>query len=161
MKLLTAFFGNNRRVIVGVVTVVMILAGTLVYKMNELGRNDRAYGLLGAIGAFCRLHQRLPNDWKEYVDWHNKADTSNPWTTEPLEKRFKLKWGAYLRDIKVSDQIFIVIDPSFKAHEVEYNTYLIRCLLSLAQTNVAEKFMLCEPANTEVIFRPHLGVIMR
>jgi hypothetical protein len=71
----------------------------------------------------------LPNDWGEFVSWHDKKKLSMRWNKEDLDKRFTLKWGIKVENIKDDSIILEVHDPVLSKYLKSLNKTFVRRLL--------------------------------
>ena len=124
---------RNKIIIFTLVSVIIVAAIVAYYGMKKFvvyTDFDTTLILFKDIRMYSAEHGgTLPSDWGEFVSWHDKRKLSMRWNKEDLDRRFTLKWGMRIENIKDDSIIFEVHDPVLGKYSKSLNKTFVRRLL--------------------------------
>jgi hypothetical protein len=112
-----------------IIVIVIIAAFIGIKKLTVYTDFDTTLILFRDIRIFSVEHNNtLPQDWEEFIMWHNQKKSTMCWKKADLEKRFTLRWGAHVKDLKDDSIILEVHDPVLQKYSESLNKTFIRRL---------------------------------
>jgi len=131
---------HNKIIIFTLVSVIIVMTIVAYYGINKFvvyTDFDTTLILFKDIRVYAAEHEgALPNDWGEFVSWHDKKKLSMRWNKGDLNRRFTLKWGMKVENIKDDSIILEVHDPVLDKYSKSLNkTFVKRLLGTRTNTN--------------------------